>query len=92
MIKIADVVEWDDKLGFEEQSPMAQAWYLENVQYKLNLYSDGKGNEPVRDKYGRPMYWNIEFATFTLKVQWNYQKADSNDWTKGKDTITFKIK
>lgn len=92
MIKIADTVEWDDKLGFEEQSPMAQAWFLQNVQDKLNLCTDGNGNEPTRDKYGRPDYWVIDLPDFSVTVKWNYQKAESSDWTKAKDTITFKIK
>jgi hypothetical protein len=91
-IKVAEVIEWDDTLPVEEQSPMAQAWFMENVQSKITFYDDQKGIKPKFDKYGRPEKWVVELPTCTVELKWNYQKKDSSEWTKGKDSVSLKIK
>ena len=48
--------------------------------------------KPSKDKYGRPLEWNIDCGTFTVTVKWNYQHSNSSNWTKGKDTIIVKNK
>lgn len=91
-IKVAEVIEWDDTLPVEEQSPMAQAWFMENVQSKITFDDDQKGIKPKFDKYGRPEKWVVDLPTCTVELKWNYQKKDSSEWTKGKDSVSLKIK
>lgn len=92
-VKIAETIEWDDTLPLEEQSYLAQAWFNQNVQSKLTIYDDEKeGVKPKFDKYGRPEKWVVDLPTCTVELKWNYQKKDSTEWTKNKDSVTLKIK
>lgn len=91
-VKIAEVIEWDDTLPVEEQSPLAQAWFMENVQSKLTIYDNQEGIKPKFDKYGRPEKWVVDLSTCTVELKWNYQKKDSSEWTKGKDSVSLKMK
>lgn len=91
-LKIAEVIEWDDTLPVEEQSPLAQAWFMENVQSKLTIYDNQEGIKPKFDKYGRPEKWVVDLPSCTVELKWNYQKEKSTEWTKGKDSVTLKIK
>lgn len=91
-VKIAEVIEWDDTLPVEEQSPLAQAWFMENVQSKLTIYDNQEGIKPKFDKYGRPAKWVVDLSTCTVELKWNYQKKDSSEWTKGKDSVSLKMK
>ncbi len=92
-VKIAETIEWDDALPLEEQSYIAQAWFNQNVQDKITFYDDEKEKvKPTRDKFGRPEKWVVDLPEHVVELTWNYQKKESSDWTKGKDTVTLKLK
>lgn len=91
-LKIAETIEWDDALPFEEQSYLAQAWFNQNVQSKMSVYNDRGGAKLTRDKFGRPSAWVVDLPECTVEVKWNFQKKESADWTKGKDTVILKMK
>lgn len=92
-LKIAEVIEWDDSLPLEEQSYLAQAWFNQNVQNKITFYDDEKDKvKPTKDKFGRPEKWVVDLPKCTVELKWNFQKKESADWTKEKDTVTLKMK
>ena len=91
-LKIAQTIEWDDALPLEEQSFLTQAWFTENVSRKLTIYDDQQGVKLKKDHYGRPELWLVDLPDFTVEVKWNFQKKESADWTKGRDTVTIKPK
>ena len=85
-----DTIKWDETKSFEEQDAVAQAWFQKNVGEKMG-FSQEKGKQvPTFDKNGRPESWKVVAGNFEFEVRRNYQRKESSDWTKGKDTITVK--
>ena len=49
-----------------------------------------ENKSPRLIKNSRPEYWKIPVGNFEFEVRWNYQRKESSDWSKGRDTITVK--
>ena len=85
-----DTIQWDETKSFEEQDAVAQAWFQKNVGEKMGFTKEDGKELPTFDKNGRPQSWKVVVGQFEFDVRWNYQRKESSDWSKGRDTITIK--
>ena len=85
-----DIIKWDETKSFEEQDAVAQAWFQKNVGEKMGFSKEEGKEVPKFDKNGRPENWKIQVGNFEFEVRWNYQRKESSNWSKGRDTITVK--
>jgi hypothetical protein len=85
-----DTIQWDETKGFDEQDMLAQVWFQKNVGEKMGFSKEEGKEVPTFDKNGRPENWKIQAGNFEFEVRWNYQRKESSDWSKGRDTITVK--
>ena len=87
-----DTIQWDETKSFEEQDAVAQVWFQKNVGEKMGFNEETGKTKPVMDSNGRPQSWKIKTddQKYEVEVKWNYQKKNSSDWSKGRDTITIK--
>ena len=87
---VLDTIQWDETKAFDEQDMVAQAWFQKNVGEKMGFSKEDGKQVPAFDKNSRPEYWKIPVGNFEFEVRWNYQRKESSDWSKGRDTITVK--